>query len=272
MATYIIGDVQGCFTELQHLLELIDYNPAQDQLGFVGDLVNRGPDSLQVLRFLKSLSNPWIVLGNHDLYLLILGYKLMPIDSYQHTLHQVIEAPDCIELLDWLRHQAIVHYSEQHQAVLVHAGIPPQWSISESLPLAQELESILQGPKFLAFLADLFGNHPASWHANMQGQQRWRYLSNAFTRMRLCTAEGRLEFTDQDPRNIKDKNLKPWFEWRPEESTDILFGHWAMLGGHCNHPRCFALDTGCAWGKSLTALRLEDKQRFSVLAESESPL
>ncbi|OGO94453.1 MAG: bis(5'-nucleosyl)-tetraphosphatase (symmetrical) [Coxiella sp. RIFCSPHIGHO2_12_FULL_42_15] len=269
MATYIIGDLQGCYRELQDLLERINYNPDRDHLGFVGDLVNRGPESLTVLRFLKKLRHISMVLGNHDLYLLILGYRLMPIDSYQHTLHEVIEAPDRLELLDWLRHQSIAHFSKAHNSVMVHAGIAPQWSIKESLSLARELELILQGPHFLHFLRDLFGNEPATWNPNLEGQARWRYLTNAFTRMRFCTQAGELEFAHFHPIYHNDRGFKPWFEWRTtDEPHDIFFGHWAMLGGRCDHPTCFALDTGCAWGETLTALRLEDRQRFSVPARS----
>lgn len=269
MSTYIIGDVQGCYVELQQLLERINYHPDQDHLAFAGDLVNRGPDSLSVLRFLKTLRNTSIVLGNHDLYLLILGYKLMPSNAYTHTLDPVIDAPDALDLLDWLRHQKILLFHSDTNMALVHAGIPPQWSIEQSLGYANEIEQILQGPHFEDYLLHLFGDTPTKWNPQSTGYIRWRYITNAFTRMRFCTQNGQLDFIHQDPSHIPHPLYKPWFEWRtdPEEikKMTIFFGHWALLGGgQCNPPHCYATDTGCAWGKSLSAIRLEDKQWFSV--------
>jgi bis(5'-nucleosyl)-tetraphosphatase (symmetrical) len=265
MALYIIGDVQGCYKELQALLGLIDYNPDRDQLGFVGDLVNRGADSLHVLRFLKNLRDPLIVLGNHDLYLLILGYQLMSLDAYHHTLDDVINAPDCHDLLDWLRHQSVLIHDKN--ALLVHAGIPPQWNISESLSHAKEVEAILQGPRFDFFLKNLFGDKPLAWNNKLEDVERWRYIINALTRMRLCTKTGKLNLIAQLETDLNDPDYKAWFKWRnPKDKTDILFGHWARLGGFCEQPHTYALDTGCAWGETLTAIRLEDKKRFSVSA------
>jgi bis(5'-nucleosyl)-tetraphosphatase (symmetrical) len=265
MATYIIGDVQGCYVELQNLLELIDYNPDRDQLGFVGDLVNRGPHSLAVLRFLKNLKNPRIVLGNHDFYLLMIGYNLVSPENYNHTLYPILEAKDRYELLDFLRHQPLLYFDEHHHALLVHAGVPPQWNLPQALQYAFEVESTLQSAKFQVFLRNLFGNEPNSWHESLTGQARLRYICNAFTRMRYCTEDGTLDFHRHSPQDHSDPNFKPWFDWpRAEKNCDILFGHWAMLGGKCDQPHCYALDTGCAWGESLTALRVEDKKRFTV--------
>lgn len=200
--TYIIGDVQGCYVELQKLLECIDYNPDRDQLAFVGDLVNRGPDSLSVLRFLKQLRNPWIVLGNHDLYLLILGYKLMPSTAYSHTLDAVMNAPDAEDLLEWLRHRNLLLFNAQTNMALVHAGIPPQWNIHRSLDLAAEVEHALQGPDFKNYLSNLFGDTLTAWDPFSTGPLRLRYITNAFTRMRLCTQDGELDFHNEDPHHI----------------------------------------------------------------------
>lgn len=266
MSTYLIGDVQGCYRELQQLLEHIDFHPERDQLGFVGDLVNRGPDSLAVLRFLYGLRrSPWIVLGNHDLYLLIIGYGLVPSDAYQHTLHQTLQAADAPVLLEWLRHQSLVLPVPDQSGVMVHAGLPPQWTMADCVARAAELHSVLQGTHFKTFLQHLFGNTPAAWHDSLDGQDRWRYLVNAFTRMRFCGQQGELDFTLDDPAQANDV-CKPWFSWRKHLPTEspIYFGHWARLHGLTDAPHCVALDTGCAWGHQLTALRLEDSQRFSV--------
>lgn len=268
MSTYLIGDVQGCYTELQQLLSLIDYDPKRDQLGFVGDLVNRGPDSLQVVRFLKNLTpTPWIVLGNHDFYALILGYDLVAHDAYTHQLHEFLNAPDRLELCDWLRQQDIVRsVTDDATAVMVHAGIPPQWSVKEALNHASEITHALRGPNFLKFLNSLFGNQPDTWNDNLSGEDRLRYCVNAFTRMRLCTELGRLDFQWDKP-DPSHPNLNAWFNWRSTKNPEkIYFGHWAKLHGISQHPNCIALDTGCAWGHALTAVRLEDQRRFSVPA------
>ena len=193
MSTYIIGDGQGCYQELQALLALIQFNPSKDQLGFVGDLVNRGPNSLEVLRFIKSLPSPMVVLGNHDLYLLIIGYALMSPDAYEHTLHTVLQAPDKMKLLDWVRERPLIYYETNKHALLVHAGIPPQWSIKESIQRANEVSATLRGPHYGDYLAHLFGDQAAQWKDTLNGQDRLRYISNAFTRMRFCDAQGTLE-------------------------------------------------------------------------------
>ncbi len=259
MSTYLIGDIQGCFDELQNLLQLINFNPQKDTLGLVGDLVNRGPKSLETLRFLKSLPSCKIVLGNHDIFLLILGYELVPIDSHQHTLHEVCKAPDKLELLDWLRHQDLFYANKNF--AMVHAGIPPQWNIKQAQEQASEIHAILRGNHHKEFLQNLFGNEPEAWSDQLQGLERWRYIVNAFTRMRFCKSNGTLEFDLHNPQ-AKKEDFKPWFEWR-DDKTDIYFGHWAKLNGQCHAPHIHALDTGCAWGHELTAICVETKKRFS---------
>ena len=266
MSTYIIGDVQGCYHELKELLTMIQFDPSQDRLGFAGDLVNRGPNSLEVLRFIKSLSSPLVVLGNHDLFLLILGYDLMPEDSCEHTLHDILRAFDKMELLEWLRYRPLVHYEKNNHALLVHAGLPPQWSVEENLQHANEVSVALQGPYFKEFLRNLFGDEPCQWSDNLKGQERLRYITNAFTRMRFCNEKGKLDLKANGKTSTNKKHFKPWFNWRQSEKerVDILFGHWAALNGKCDVLYCHALDTGCAWGHQLTALKLETKQRFTV--------
>lgn len=268
MSTYIIGDIQGFYQELQALLILIQFDPSKDQLGFVGDLVNRGPNSLEVLRFIKSLPSKIVVLGNHDLYLLIIGYGIISPNICKHTLHAVLQAPDKIELLDWMRECPLIYYEKNKNAILVHAGIPPQWSIKESIQRANEVSSTLRGPHYKSYLAHLFDNQADQWKDTLKGQDRLYYISNAFTRMRFCDAKGGLEF--ETTGKISANRLKPWFEWRDpqKDNIDILFGHWAALDGKCNTPCYHALDTGCAWGNQLTAINLETKERFSVTCHS----
>lgn len=267
MSTFLIGDVQGCYDELQDLLQHIAFNPQKDRLGFVGDLVNRGPQSLEVLRFITQLNNPMVVLGNHDIYALILGYGLCAEDAYQHTLHNVLNAPDKIELLDWLRQQPLVY--QENNTLLVHAGLPPQWTSQQSLDYAAEVHEALRGPDYKAFLQNSFGNEPANWNPTLTGDDRLRYIVDAFLRIRLCDKQGKLDLDKSEhpeQYNTERPRLKPWFEWRSDYNNDptIFFGHWAALNGECDTAHCHALDTGCAWGRSLTALRLEDGQRFSV--------
>lgn len=266
MASYVIGDVQGCYTELQQLLEQVDFNPQRDRLGFVGDLVNRGPDSLAVLRFIKNLPEPWVVLGNHDLYLLVIGYGLITYQG-EHTLEQVLQAPDKLELLDWLRRQALVIYLPDFDTLLVHAGIPPQWTLSALLGHAEKAAECLRGEDYLNALRDLeiHRHRPVHWHDEFAAADRIRYTVNALTRMRFCAADGTLDLINKTAQPVDPGLFRPWYDWY-QLPQRVLFGHWAALEGRSVHPRCEALDTGCVWGRALTAYRLEDGRRFSVPA------
>lgn len=269
MSTYIIGDVQGCYTELQNLLTLIHFNPEQDRLGFSGDLVNRGPDSLSVLRFIKSLGNAIVVLGNHDLFLLALAYHPEAY-THPHTLQAVLNAPDKLELLDWLRAQPLLYHDASLHYLLSHAGVPPQWGLEEALSYAHEVQNALTGESFELLLRNLVGNHPACWDRHLKGHDRLRYIINVFTRMRHCTPRGCLDFKSKERVSQSSPHYKPWFKLiHPKDygNNSILFGHWAALEGKVDVPHIYALDTGCAWGHSLTALRVEDKQLFSVPAK-----
>ena len=268
MATYLIGDVQGCYLALKHLLDAIDYEPGKDQLGFVGDLVNRGPHSLEVLRLIRSLQpEPLVVLGNHDLYLLILGYGMMAKDRYTHTLEATLHAPDVMDHLKWLRQQPFVRKLPSHNTIMVHAGIPPQWTISDALAFNDELTETLQSHRFKAYLKNVFGNQPNQWKASLSGIERLRYLTNAFTRMRRCNKNGDLALDQDETNEENQKNYKPWFSFRRHDTPfKIAFGHWAALQGQCPVAHIHALDTGCVWGHKLTAIRLEDERRFSVPA------
>lgn len=265
MATYIIGDVQGCYPELEHLLKVIHYDPTHDRLGFVGDLVNRGPQSLQTLRWIKQLPNPIVVLGNHDLYLLALGFECTQY-SGKHTLHDILNAPDKEELLHWLRKQPLIYHDPHANFLIVHAGLPPQWSNDIAIQRAQEVERILQGDRFKQLLENMLGLKPDCWDDHLIGWNRLRYIINAFTRMRFVDSHGCLDLFSKETETVKPTVYKPWFENKDPEGVDIIFGHWAALQGNVNKPHFYALDTGCIWGGRLTALRIEDKQLFSVPA------
>ena len=263
MPTYCIGDVQGCFDELENLLRLINYNQNHDELWFVGDLVNRGPKSLETLRFIKDLPNTKVVLGNHDLHLLNFYNKI--VDFEASHLKKILDAPDGEELISWLQKQPLIHYSSEHNTAMVHAGIYPGWNIKSALAYAKEVEETLQGENYTDFLKNMYGDEPISWHDDLKDWPRLRFIVNAFTRMRLCNLQGELEFQHTGKMEEAPENYLPWFKipWRKTKNTKIIFGHWAALEGVIDEPNVFALDTGCVWGKSLTALRIEDGVRFS---------
>lgn len=267
MATYAIGDVQGCFDALQKLLTFIEYNPNHDHLWFAGDLINRGPHSLETLRFIYHLQpRPIIVLGNHDLHYLAVASRtesLKPSD----TLNELLTAPDSHILWEWLRHQKLLHYDQTLNMALVHAGLPPPWNLSESIAYAQEVEKALQGENYSEFFKNMYGNTPDEWDPHLQSWPRLRLITNYLTRMRLCDKRGRLELATKNATvSEKSPNFLPWFA-HPHRKTahiDILFGHWAALRGQVTVPHVYALDTGCVWGGQLSALRLEDRKWFRV--------
>lgn len=261
MSTYLIGDLQGCFDSLQALLTTIQFNPQQDQLGFAGDLVNRGPKSLEVLRFINGLSNPIVVLGNHDLHLLALYFHRDKVKG-NGTLTQILESNECDHLIDWLIHQPLLTIGEQSAYALVHAGIPPQWTIENAKEHAKTVECALQKNPEL-FLKNMYGNFPNEWHDDLEGWDRLRYIVNAFTRMRFCNAKGTLDLDNKTDVST-NPNLKPWFNWRTPSDTTIYFGHWASLEGKCDAKNIIALDAGCLWGGQLKAVRLADKKVFTV--------
>jgi bis(5'-nucleosyl)-tetraphosphatase (symmetrical) len=263
MATYVIGDIQGCFTALQALLQQIQFNVAEDILWFTGDLVNRGPDSLSVLRFLKSLGEQHIVvLGNHDLHLMAVAYGVRQ-KSTTDTLDEILQAPDCHDLIAWLQTKPFLH--EDERGILVHAGIAPQWDMVTARRLAKEVEVALQNDP-THFLKMMYGNQPALWHENLKGMDRLRCITNYLTRMRFCHADGSLDFSYKGTLADKPAELLPWFLMpnRKNKGVQIFFGHWAALQGHAGVEYVYPLDTGCVWGNCLSALRLEDLQFFRV--------
>jgi bis(5'-nucleosyl)-tetraphosphatase (symmetrical) len=264
---YAIGDVQGCFTPLQRLLEKLEFNERSDRLWFVGDLVNRGPHSLEVLRFVKNLPvPPKVTLGNHDLHLLSRLFTDHNWQNHDDTLQEILMAPDAEELGDWLRHQSILVHDPDLNIALCHAGIAPVWSFSQAQALASELEQALHGDNYRHFLKHMYGNEPDHWQPSLEGMDRLRVICNYYTRMRFCTREGHLVHSYKGTLQQAPAHLYPWYAVpnRLEIPVDIVFGHWAALQGKCPDPHIHAIDTGCLWGGELTALRLQDRQRFSV--------
>lgn len=266
MATYAVGDLQGCLDPLLKLLDHVRFNECSDRLWLAGDLVNRGPDSLETLRFVKSLGSAvTTVLGNHDLHLMAaaLGFKrLNPSD----TLAPIIEAPDSDELLHWLHQQPLVHYDKELGYCMVHAGIPPIWSIKKALKRAKEVEDLLKTPNCVDFFAEMYGNQPDCWSKTLEGPTRLRVITNYFTRMRFCTADGRMELTTKGESENPPEGFAPWFSHPNHkcQKDTIIFGHWAALMGHTGKENFIGLDTGCVWGGRLTMMRLEDKEMFSI--------
>ena len=267
MATYAIGDIQGCCTEFQQLLERVRFDPVVDKLWLVGDLVNRGPDSLGVLRLVKSLGESAItVLGNHDLHTLaVMEGAVKPCRN--DTLHEILSAPDRDELLSWLRNQRLIHVEGDY--VLVHAGLLPSWTVTQAQRLAHEIETVLRGKHYHDFFVHMYGNHPSHWRDDLTGHKRLRVITNALTRMRICTAEGEMEFKFKGEEKDIPQGYRAWFDVPDRASADatIICGHWSALGLKVEQ-RIIALDTGCLWGGPLTAIRLEDRQLFQIASKN----
>lgn len=256
MAVYAIGDVQGCYDPLARLLEVLRFDPVRDTLWFTGDLVNRGPHSLAVLRLVHSVAERAVtVLGNHDLTLLAVAEGFQPLKR-KDTFHAILEAPDREALLGWLRRQPLLHHSLGF--TLVHAGLAPQWDLAKARACAAEVENTLQGPDYRVFLSRMFGSEPRRWQDDLQGFDRLRFIVNCMARIRYCYPDGSLNFDQKGPPGSQPAELMPWFRVPGRRNADlnIVFGHWAALGFH-REPGIFALDSGCVWGGRLTALRLD---------------
>ncbi len=261
MATYAFGDIQGCYDEMRRLLDIIHFDPARDRLWLAGDIVNRGPQTLEVLRFLRALGDRAVVtLGNHDLHLLVVAAGIRK-PHRGDTLDELLAAPDRDELLDWLRRRRLMHADDGF--VMVHAGLLPQWTVAQALSLAGEVEAALQGPDYGGFLRQMYGNEPAYWSDGHAGYERLRVVVNAMTRLRLCTPDGTMEFSHKTGLKGMPAGYLPWFDipGRASRGTPLIFGHWAALG-LLLRPDVYGLDSGCVWGRRLTALRLEDRKLF----------
>lgn len=259
MTSYAVGDIQGCLEPLQRLLDKISFSPDEDELWAAGDIVNRGPASLDTLRFLKSLGTAFrMVLGNHDLHLLATarGHRL---PSPKDTFDDIYRAPDADQLLDWLQAQPLLIHDQGY--VMTHAGLPPQWSLDTAKQRAREVEDVLHSDKADAFFRQMYGNNPAQWRDGLTDTERWRAITNYFTRMRFCDPEGKLELEcKRGPENAPAGYL-PWYT-HPERLTageNIIFGHWAALDGRDCGDHLFPLDTGCVWGKRLRVFNLNDR-------------
>ena len=264
MATYVIGDLQGCHQSCLDLLAQIDAIDPDAQLWFAGDLVNRGPDSLATLRLVKSLgARAQCVLGNHDLHLLAAAHGIRKL-SRSDTLDDILSAPDREELLAWLRQRPLAIFDQGY--LLVHAGVLPQWRAAQTRALAQEVENVLQGPKWLDFLGKMYGNEPNQWHDGLTGKARLRCIVNSLTRLRFCDAQGVMEFDSKEGAGGAPQGFMPWFDVPGRKTGDVtvVFGHWSTLGLMLRE-NVIGLDTGCVWGGKLSAVRLEDRKLVQVL-------
>ncbi|WP_339013495.1 symmetrical bis(5'-nucleosyl)-tetraphosphatase [Aeromonas popoffii] len=260
MANCFVGDIQGCHDDLRRLLDLAKFDPGNDVLWLCGDLVARGPDSLNTLRFVKSLGNRAVtVLGNHDLHLLAVADGVAPLKK-KDKLQTLMEAPDRDELLTWLRHRPLLAESPDLPIMMVHAGISPAWDARTARNCAREVESLLRGDQYQWLLHNMYGDQPDGWTDDLVGIERYRYIINTFTRMRFCYFDGRLEFKCKKGPRESTPGLRPWFEQREHHVDDpiLVFGHWAALMGNTGKQDIKALDTGCVWGNSLTLWRYED--------------
>ena len=275
MATFAIGDIQGCYDELEALLGVIGFQQAHDQLWFVGDLVNRGPKSLQVLRFVSSLgSDARVVLGNHDLNLIAIAAGVRKLKG-RDTVQDVLDAPDGDELIAWLSRQPLLFNEPGLSFTMVHAGLAPQWSVAEAAMLAAEVQAVMGSDRSTEFLSHMYGNQPDHWEEKLTGWDRLRFVTNALTRIRYVDPDGCLDMSATGPPGSQPGSLTPWFEFAERRSAGerIIFGHWATLQlERALDPvhRVYHLDTGCVWGGKLTALRLDDERYFSVPSRFES--
>ena len=261
MATYAIGDIQGCYDELSRLLDKINYDDTRDRLWFTGDLVNRGPKSLKTLRFIRSMGDKaTTVLGNHDLHLLATAYDhLKP--GKKDTIDDILSAPDREELYDWLRSRPLIHRDDALELTMVHAGLHPEWSISQAKKLAGEVESVLRSDRHVEFYKHMYGDKPGRWSDDLDGWSRLRFITNIFTRLRYCDKTGKTGLGAKGAPGTQPEGLHPWFEIESRRSKDeqIIFGHWSTLAllGDYSYPNVYPLDSGCLWGGRLTALRID---------------
>lgn len=267
MATYAIGDIQGCHHTFQALLQRLNFNPDHDSLWLVGDIINRGNGSLEVLRWCyHHQTSVQMVLGNHDLHGLAVAYGQRKAHRGD-TLQPILDAPDADELLTWLRHQSLMVTNGAFW--MVHAGLLPQWDAAKAMACAQEVQARLQGSDFVSFLRDMYGGEPNRWSESLQGMERLRLITNAMTRMRICTPQGELEFSFKGELRDVPQGYLPWFDvpGRQTEKINLICGHWSALGLY-QREHVFALDTGCLWGGCLTALCLETAAVTQVPADA----
>ena len=266
MATYLIGDIQGCYDQLQRLLEKINFDPAADRLWCPGDLVNRGGSSLETLRLLESLGKRFrMTLGNHDLYLLAENYKFPHGGSKNREMDAILQAPDREHLMAWLQQQPLAYWAPKKKVLMVHAGVIPQWTVEQTLSCAAEVENVLRSPKSGKFFAKMSKNWVRKWQDNRTGWKRRRLTCNILTRLRFCDAKGKILASASGPPGSQPKSYKPWFKHKHRQTRNVTvaFGHWAALG-LIMKKRLICLDSGCVWGGRLSAVRLEDRALIQV--------
>jgi len=263
LSIYAIGDLQGCFEPLERIVDRIGFDPARDRLWFTGDLVNRGPDSLRCLRFVKSLGNAAVtVLGNHDLHLVCVAEGVEK-RKKRDTLDDILAAPDRDELVAWLRTRPLMHAEEGF--ALVHAGLLPQWSVARACELAAEVEARLRGRDYRSLLEKMYGDKPDRWSDTLEGIDRLRVIINAMTRLRVCDGDGAMVLAFKGEPGEASASWTPWFDVPSRASADhtVVFGHWSALGLTLRDD-LVGLDSGCVWGRSLSAVRLHDRQLVQV--------
>ncbi len=271
MSIYAIGDVQGCFDALGRLIDKIRFDPKKDQLWLAGDLVNRGPESLETLRFVKALGNSArTVLGNHDLHALAVWHGIVKAKS-KDTLQTLFQAQDCAELMQWLSQQPLAIYDEKRKVFLSHAGIPPQWSIKQARKYAAEIEAVVSSKQAEVYYREMYGNSPDKWSKKLKGFERLRCITNYYTRMRFIDKNGRMEFKSKLGPESAPKGYAAWYSYPREDKVRILFGHWAALMGRTGSSQFVGLDMGCVWGGELLAYDIDKQCSHSVPAKVEGP-
>ncbi|WP_449286100.1 symmetrical bis(5'-nucleosyl)-tetraphosphatase [Marinobacter sp. PE14] len=262
MTDYAIGDIQGCYERLRDVLDKVDFSPSRDRLWVAGDLINRGPSSLATLRYIESLGDSAVVvLGNHDLHLLAVslgGHQTRRKD----TLADILEAPDYDRLVNWLRQQNLCVHDPVRNLVMTHAGLPHIWSVGEAMACAQEVEAVVRGDAAEEYFTQMYGNQPERWDETLQGMDRWRVITNYFTRMRFIAEDGTLELAAKEAVDSAPEGFEPWFHFPRNDDVRVVFGHWAALEGKTGSDRFIGLDTGCVWGGALTMMNLDSGEKI----------
>lgn len=262
MTDYAIGDIQGCYDRLSDVLAKVDFSPSRDRLWVAGDLINRGPSSLETLRYIESLgTSAVVVLGNHDLHLLAValgGHETRRKD----TLADIMEAPDRDRLVDWLRQQSLCIHDPARNLVMVHAGLPHIWSVDQAMNFACEVEEVIRGDAATEYFTHMYGNQPGRWDDHLAGMDRWRIITNYFTRMRFIAEDGTLELATKESAADAPEGFSPWFRYPRNDDTRVVFGHWAALEGNTGVDRFIGLDTGCVWGGVLTMMNLDSGEKI----------
>ena len=262
MTDYAIGDIQGCYERLLDVLDKVDFSPSRDRLWVAGDIINRGPSSLESLRYVRDLgSSAVVVLGNHDLHLLAVALGGHAVKR-KDTLQDILDAPDHHELLQWLLQQNICIHDTRRNLVMAHAGLPHIWSAEKGAALAAEMEGVLRSGDVEEYFRHMYGNEPARWQEDFTGMDRWRMITNYFTRMRFIAEDGTLELTAKESADNAPEGYAPWFHFPRSDDVRVIFGHWAALEGDTGSDRFIGLDTGCVWGGRLTLMNLDTDEKI----------